>query len=162
MVTQIIIAIITGLVSGIGSSILTSWLQHRYWRRQHREQRQEERRSWKLQRADEVRLAAIGEFNRVVHVFLAARITGTGDLGAEWLRDLNICASTIHALFSKTTYEAAKRISDRANHYGWNQLDLTQRRRAADDLADIYHEALRTLYREVMELEEWQPGRRPA
>lgn len=149
--------IVAGLLSGVGSSVLTSWLQHWYWRKQHREQSRDERRSWKLQRADEIRLAAISDFNRALNTFLAVRVSQTGTIGGDWLRDVNICAFTIRALFSDAAYGAAKQINDTAAQYrAWEDLGTADRNRLADELAAMCHEALRILYREVIEPESEQ------
>jgi len=102
----------TSLLSGAVSSVLTSWLQHRYWKKQRAQQRQEEREFWKIQRGDEQRLNAITKYNQLMNAYIAACVTqvGTAPPIDEWLRDINAAGGVIRSLFSKSAYEAAKKI----------------------------------------------------
>ena len=57
-------------------------------------------------RADEIRHVAIKEFNTLVNTFLAVRVTQTGSLAAEWLRDLNV--KQMPPRFSGPTYSCVR------------------------------------------------------
>ena len=108
---------------------------------------------WGKQRRDELRLAAISEFNRMVHVYIAACLVTNEPrpLLSEWLRDFNIAASTIRALFPDRTYQVAQRVSNMVTPYAaWDAVTGEERKRRADRFTDECHDALAALYREVV------------
>jgi hypothetical protein len=155
MADPLTIAIVTGLISGVGSSLVTSLitsrLQHHFWQKRHRA----ERVFWKVQRADEIRLEAVKAFNRLTNEYVAACVsqTATPPPIDEWLRDLNIAASTIKNFFSDEAYRAAKKAMDGIQPYNnWKGLLPLGRKKLADDFTDASNAALRALYGEVVDL----------
>jgi hypothetical protein len=138
----LIIAIVAGFISGIASTLLTIFLSPRL---QHH--------FWKLQRADELRLAAISDYNRLTQEYLAACVAHPeiDRPVEEWLRDLNVAASTIRVLFSDAVYQSARAISERIRPYSeWVPLPRQERLRRANELSDLCHGTLGALYRELL------------
>jgi hypothetical protein len=136
------IAIVAGLVAGLASTLLTifltPWLRHHFWKRQ---------------RADELRLAAISEYNRLTNAYVAACISQTGPQPPveDWLRDLNTTAATIRVLFSESAFRAAKEINKKIKPYAaWAALPVPERIKLGDEFSDVCHVALTALYREVV------------
>ena len=138
------ISIVAALAAIVGSMLtifLSPRLQHHFW---------------KHQRRDELRLAAIGEFNRLTNVYVAACLVTSESrpVMSEWLRDFNIAGSTIRALFPDRAYQAARKVGDMITPYAtWDAESGQERKRRADRFADECQAALAALYREVVTLE---------
>jgi hypothetical protein len=123
----------------VGSSLLTifltPWLQRQFWRKQRR---------------DELRLAAINEFNRLTSEFL------TGFLDApetykptfEWFAAYNVVGGNIYALFfSRRPAEACSKVGVMIGPGPGPEGKQT-----ADDFVKARNAALRALYQEVIPL----------
>jgi hypothetical protein len=129
----------------VGSTLLTIFVTQRI-----------QNHFWKRQRTDELRLAAINEFNRLANVYTACLVPNEPRPPlSEWLRDLNIAADTICVLFSDATYQAAKQVSDIVTPYAaWDALSGADKKKRADKFSDACHEALTALYGEVLPLKK--------
>jgi hypothetical protein len=116
--------------------LLTPRLQHHFW---------------KLQRRDELRLAAINEYNRLTNAYVAACLAQTdpGRPVEEWLRDLNTARATIRVFFSADANRAAEGIDKMIKPYAWWQRP--DKRKLLDEFAEMCHAALTALYSEVID-----------
>ena len=136
-VSTVLISALVALGSSLLTIFLTPKIQHHFW---------------KYQRRDEVRLAAINEFNRLTNAYIAACLVPNEPRPplSEWLRDFNVAAATIRALFSDSAYSGAREVSDMFVPYAeWEGINKKQR---AHKFADARDEALTPLYREVIPL----------
>ncbi|HZC68378.1 MAG TPA: hypothetical protein VE201_07170 [Nitrospirales bacterium] len=110
------------------------------------------------QRRAEIRLDAVKEFNRLTNAYVAACIVPDERklLYSEWLRNLNVVASTIRVLFSNSAFDAAKKVNDSylKPFAVWDRdPDKMQRAHA---FADACYEVLAVLYGEVIPLPIWR------
>jgi len=136
------IALVAGLVAGVSSTLLTIFLTPRL---QHH--------FWKLQRREELRLAAINEFNRLTADFLTEYIAAptTHKPGADWHKAFAALSSNIKAMFSDeafATFKAAE-VMIGPGRPGLGALG----QQTANDFVEARDAALRALDREVVDLD---------
>ncbi len=129
------IALVAGTLAGIVGSLLTIFLapriQHSFWKRQ---------------RSEELRLAAINDFNRLTNDFLAWELYRHPISRPEWFAAMNTAAATIGVLFSHQAWLAVQAV-DHMIKPGL-VLDPTERGK----FVEARDAALRALYREVIPL----------
>ncbi len=122
----------------VGSSLLTifltPWLHHHFWRYQAR---------------DELRLAAIKEFNRLTADFIAGVLFDRMSYSPnkEWFAALNTAGGEIQVLFSKEAFMAVQAV-DKMIRPGLGPLG----NKSTDEFVEARDAALRALYREVIPL----------
>ncbi len=107
---------------------------------------------WKRQRRDELRLAAIGEFNRLTNAYVAACLF-PGDPRppeSEWIRNINTAGATIRVLFSKETHDVVKSVD--AKITGYSSWLGANRKALAHEFTDACYVALRAMYGEVVSI----------
>jgi hypothetical protein len=137
------IALVSAASSVVGA-LLTIWLTPRL---QHH--------FWKYQRRDELRLAAINEFNRLAAEFLTGHISataaGTNDTPADkWFTEFMAAGATIRALFSEAGFAAFKAVEVMI---GSGPPGLGPRgNKTVDDFVKARDAALRSLYSEVVRI----------
>lgn len=124
------VALVAGLAAIVGSLLtifLTPWLHHHFW---------------KYQRREELRLAAINDFNRLTNDFLARELFGQPPPGPEWLAALNTAGATIEVLFSPDASLAVQAVDQ--------MIKPGLRLDSATEFVKARDAALRILYREVI------------
>ncbi len=127
----VLVAALAAVSSSLLTIFLTPWLQHHVW---------------KYQRRDELRLAAINDFNRLTNDFLAWELYRHPISRPEWFAAMNTAGATIEVLFSHQASLAIQAV-DQLVKPGL-MLDPTQR----EKFVETRDAALRTLYREVIPL----------
>jgi hypothetical protein len=132
------IALIAAASSIIGS-LLTIWLTPRL---QHH--------FWKFQRRDDLRLAAINEFNRLTSDFVTEYIAAPTMYrpSAEWFKAFSALSGNVKALFSDWGFVAFKAVEVMIGR-GTPGLGALGNK-TANDFADARDAALRALYGEVI------------
>lgn len=126
------IVLVAGLAAIAGSLLtifLTPWLHHHFW---------------KSQRREELRLAAINDFNRLTNDFLAWELYQHPTPGPEWFAAMNTAAATIEVLFSPQASLAIQAV----DHMVKPGLRLDN----VNEFVKARDAALRILYREVIPL----------
>jgi hypothetical protein len=131
------IALVAASAAILGSLLtifLTPWLQRHFWRKQRR---------------DELKLAAINEFNRLTSEFIVGFLDApdTHKPTAQWFTDFGVVGANIHALFSGQAAEALNKVTamigPRLGPEG---------KQTSDDFINARNAALRALYQEVVPL----------
>ena len=131
------IALVAASAAILGSLLtifLTPWLQRHFWRKQRR---------------DELRLAAINEFNRLTSEFIIGFLDAPNTFKptTQWFTDFAVVGANISALFSSRAAEAFGKvfvmIGPRLGPEG---------KQTPDDFANARNAELRALYQEVIPL----------